>query len=414
MNSTQHLMRLRLRLTLIYAAVMAVALAIFALVVINADRRVRASEMDSDLLAQAQVGAQSLFFEEGDVVVDLFREEELTESYPQLWVVAASGGPEDPVWVAAEPAENYFPGADLEDYARSVLFEENIWSWSLWSPEPDVELRVRGVPVVDIDAEEVRASVLAVANLNDWMDGHGRLRTIVLLASAALVAASAGAGYAIAGRGIRPAARSLQQQEQLIADAAHELRTPIARIRAVAEGGMAGDEEPGDALSRVAAVAGDAGFLIDDLLVLARMDAGQQDIKKEPLRLDLLAEQVVDAYEDVVVETVPTVVEGDAGLLRRAIVNLLSNALRHGRREDPGARVGVTVYPSRVVVTDAGPGIDPDVRDELFERFRASAASPGHGLGLPIVAWIADAHGGRVTVEDRPEGGTVATFTLPD
>ena len=408
MNTGRHLQRLRLRLTVIYAVVMAVALAVFALVVINADRRVRASEMDDDLLATAQLGAQAVFFEEGELVVDRFFEEDLAESYPQLWVVEAAGGPEDPVWVAAEPEDDYFQ-ADLEDYARSVLFEDNIWAWGVWSPEPDVDLRVRGVPVRAFEASEIKASVLAIGNLNDWMDGHGRLRTIVLLASAALVLASAGAGYVIAGRGIRPAAESLQQQERLIADAAHELRTPVARIRAVAEGGIAGDEPADAALARVAGVAGDAGYLIDDLLVLARMDAGQQDIAKEPLRLDLLAEQVVDAFGDVTVDAVPAIVDGDPALLRRAIVNLVANAVHHG--EPP---VTVTVYPNRVVVTDTGTGIDPRVRDQLFERFRAGGASTGHGLGLPIVAWIAGAHGGSVTVEDGPEGGTVAALLLPD
>ena len=408
-SSARHLQRLRLRLTIIYAAVMVVALAIFALVVINADRRVRSSEMDADLLATAQLGAAALFFEEDELVVERFIEEDLAFSYPQLWVVRAAGGPDDPVWVAAEPDENFFPEADLEDYARSVLFDENIWSWSLWSPEPDVDLRVRGVPVRAFEASEVRASVLAVGNLADWMDGHGRLRTIVLLASAALVAGSAGAGYLIAGRGIRPAAESLAQQERLIADAAHELRTPVARIRAVVEGGLAGDETAGEALERVAGVAGDAGFLIDDLLVLARMDAGQQDLDVEPMRLDLLAEQVADTFDGVTVDAVPTVVEADAGLLRRAVANLVANAVRHG--EPP---VAVTVYPNRVVVADAGPGIDPAIRDQLFERFRAGAASSGHGLGLPIVAWIAEAHGGSVAVTDGASGGTVAMLTLPD
>ena len=142
--------------------------------------------------------------------------------------------------------------------------------------------------------------------------------------------------------------------------------------------------------------------------------AGQfKELQTEQLRLDLLVEQVLDAFPGVGVEAVPTVVAGDAGLLRRAIVNLVANAVRHGRGDDAEAPVGVTVYPNRVVVTDGGPGIDPEVRDHLFERFRAGVGSTGHGLGLAIVAWIAAAHGGTVTVEDGAGGGTVATLTLP-
>jgi two-component system sensor histidine kinase TctE len=101
-------------------------------------------------------------------------------------------------------------------------------------------------------------------------------------------------------------------------------------------------------------------------------------------------------------------VNGDAGLLRRAVSNLIRNARAHG-----GGDVKAVVYPSRVIVSDRGPGIDRAVADSLFERFHTGPSSKGHGLGLPIVKWIAEAHGGTVTLRNRDGGGAEATFTLP-
>jgi len=269
----------------------------------------------------------------------------------------------------------------------------------------------RGLPIRASDGEVVGA-VVAAADAADWLGPHTTLRTAVFLVAAALVVASAAAGYLLAGRALRPAATALAQQERLIADAAHELRTPMARILAVAEGGLAGDEPTETALGRVARVAKEAGTFVDDLLVLARIDAGRETPTMERLRLDLLVEAVADAYDEVTVEAVETVVEGDPRLLRRAVDNLVSNAVVHGRDGDR-ADVTVTVYPSRVVVADRGPGLDPTVAENPFGRFRKRPTSPGHGLGLAIVRWIAEAHGGSVTLEAREGGGTVARLDLP-
>lgn len=412
MSADRHLRRLRWRLTAVYAAVMAVSLVAFSFLVIGADRRVRAGEMDQDLLAQAQLGANAVSVtEDGELIADRYYDEpELFAGYPLVFVVGA--GPEGGLWLAAGPEDDWL-APELEDYARSVLYEGNIWTWGVAAPEPDLDVRVRGTPVLDADGEP-RAAVIAAADFRDWMDGHGRLRAQVLAAAAGLVLASGGAAYWLAGRGIRPAARSLAQQERLIADAAHELRTPVARILAAAEGGIAHDEPPEAALERVAGLAGAAGGLLDDLLTLARMDAGGEELRREKLRLDLLAERVAADRPGVRVEAVATVVEGDAGLLGRAVDNLVANAVEHGTPDGETPDVLVTVYPTRVVVADRGPGVDPAVAERAFERFHAGPGSPGHGLGLPIAAWVAEAHGGRVTLAPRDGGGIEATLSLPD
>lgn len=411
MTTVEFLKQTRLRLTLVYAAVMAAVLLAFSALVISADTRVRSAEMDQDLQTQAQRGAAALFVdEEGRVVAERFVEDgDLTNAYPQLWAIAAT---DDGIDVLVGPEDDYFPEADLEGLALAVLYDGELGSWYIWGGEDQPDLRARGVALVGADEDQSRAAVIAIADEVDWMDGHARFRNQVLASAGLLVLVSGVAGYFLAGRSLRPAEESIHQQERLIADAAHELRTPVARIRAVAEGGLEQDEAPDVALKRVADISIDAGVLIDDLLALARMDAGQQTMQRERLRLDLLAEQVAADLPEVRVEAVPTEVEGDARLLGRAIANLAANAVQHGRRDDPDVAVTITVYPTRVIVEDAGPGMDPAVRAAPFERFRTGQASEGHGLGLPIVHWIAHAHNGSVNFDDRSGGGTTAILDL--
>ncbi|MCP4249966.1 MAG: HAMP domain-containing histidine kinase [bacterium] len=251
-------------------------------------------------------------------------------------------------------------------------------------------------------------AAIAVVDRYDFYADHDRLTNRVMIAAAFLVGAAAWAGFWLAGRGTRATGAALAQQERLLSDAAHELRTPVAKIRAVAESGMAGDEPPSDALGRVARLGEDAGQMVDDMLFLARLDADREELHKEPLRLDLLVEEVASKLDGVTIEAVETVVDGDAGLLRRAVSNLLRNAASHG-----GGEIKATVYPSRVIVGDRGPGIDPTVAGHLFERFHTGPSSNGHGLGLPIVKWIVEAHGGSIAVTARDGGGTEATLTLP-
>lgn len=414
-----HLTRLRVRLTVVYAVVASLALFIFSFLVINSDRTVRIGVMEQDLLTQAQTGANALFLDEdGDLVDDRYIDAGFTNGYPQTWVVERDYDDledEETVTPVVAPDSDWFPEADATGLALSILDESTPWVWGIWGgdADPALDLYARGVPIADADGENVYA-VYAIGNLPEWMEGHGALRARVWLIAALLVVLSAAAGYWVAGRSIEPAAESLTQQERLIGDAAHELRTPIARIRSAAEGGLAGDEDLGAALERVERVADRAGGLIDDLLVLARMDADREAFEPEPLRLDLLAEAVADEYERVDVEAVPTVVEGDANLLRRAIINLVANAVRHGRRDDPDVPITVTVYPNLVRVHDGGPGIDEALNGQLFERFRTGDRSDGHGLGLPIVRWIADVHDGEIDVADDPRGGVAATLRLPE
>lgn len=229
-----------------------------------------------------------------------------------------------------------------------------------------------------------------------------------------------GASAALIGRTLGPAATAVARQEAFLADAAHELRTPLAVVRGRAERALrdgAGRED----LQAIATAAAGAAQTITEMLELARLDAGLAVGERESMRLDsLVATCVTDLGEAPGVEVrvapgEPVIVEGDERLLGRAIANLLTNAVRHG---GAGGVVEVIVDREgghgRVRVSDHGPGIAPGQREHVFERFHrgSSTASGGAGLGLAIARLIAEAHGGRVVLEPPDPARPGATFTL--
>ncbi|WP_431976931.1 sensor histidine kinase [Micromonospora haikouensis] len=216
---------------------------------------------------------------------------------------------------------------------------------------------------------------------------------------------------------------------QFVADASHELRTPLAAIRGYAEVARRGrDRVPPDvahALRRVESESTRMTSLVDDLLLLARLDSGRP-LAVEPVDLTAL---VVDAVSDAHVAgpehrwqldlpEAELLVPGDAARLHQVVANLLANARVH---TPPGttvtARLAAQPAGVALTVTDDGPGIPPDLQGEVFERFARgdSSRSRAHGstgLGLAIVAAVVDAHHGRVEVASHP-GRTAFTVVLP-
>ncbi|MFM9587858.1 ATP-binding protein [Streptomyces scabiei] len=232
---------------------------------------------------------------------------------------------------------------------------------------------------------------------------------------------------------IHGALHSRQESEtrvrQFVADASHELRTPLASIRGYAELTRRGREEIGPdtrhALGRIESESGRMTMLVEDLLLLARLDAGR------PLQFEQtdLIPLVVDTVSDARVAgrshswrldlpDVPALVSADAARLQQVLVNLLANARTH---TPPGTTVTARVQRRGpwmcVDVEDDGQGIPEELLPHVFERFARgdssrSRASGSTGLGLAIVQAVADAHGGAVTVDSVP-GRTVFTVHLP-
>ena len=215
---------------------------------------------------------------------------------------------------------------------------------------------------------------------------------------------------------------------RFVADASHELRTPLAAVRAYAElFGRGAESRPEDLARSMSGITRETermSVLVDDLLLLARLDEGRP-LERERVQLDALVRDAVDMARaldpdrplDLVDE--PVAVVGDRDRLRQIVDNLLSNVRSHTPAAAP-AYVRVRREDGRgiVEVGDSGPGLEGDDPDRVFERFyRADAsrarASGGVGLGLSIVAAVARAHGGTVSARAGEGGGAVFRIELP-
>ena len=216
----------------------------------------------------------------------------------------------------------------------------------------------------------------------------------------------------------RTAHRRAERQRAFLADAAHEMRTPLAVIQAASSQALAQprtSEEYVRALAEIRAASERAATGVSELLELARLEAGEINPRLAPLRIDLLAEEVAAAHGPAV-EALPTsavIVPGDAVMLRHALDNLVRNAVRRAALVRVVTVVGARGKGARIEVSDDGPGIDPAVLPTLFHRFVRADGAGSAGLGLTIVAAIVAAHGGSVSAENPSEGGARFTVTLP-
>jgi two-component system, OmpR family, sensor histidine kinase MprB len=216
-------------------------------------------------------------------------------------------------------------------------------------------------------------------------------------------------------------AASLRSQQRLIADASHELRTPVTSLRTNAEvlrdATDLSEAERAALLDDVVAQTEELGALVSDIIELAR--DGDPGPAVEDVRLDRLVEEAVERAHrhapGVVFDMTlaPCVVEAAPDRLGRAVNNLLDNAAKHS---PPGGVVEVGVARGELTVRDHGPGVAPEDAPHVFDRFYRGAGArdrPGSGLGLAIVRQVAEAHGGAVSVEDAPGGGAMFRLALP-
>jgi heavy metal sensor kinase len=226
--------------------------------------------------------------------------------------------------------------------------------------------------------------------------------------------------------------QSFCRQRRFVADASHELRTPVAVIRNKADVALLHSrtqQEYCTVLHSISAETRRLSHLISDLLALARGDEGQVQWEYEPVRLDWLVESVVASAQGLahergiqlcIQESQPITLMGDETRLIQIIMNLLDNAIRYTHA---GGHVQVSLSASasqaQLVIRDTGIGIAPEHLPHIFERFyradlsRKRTGSSGTGLGLAIVEWIVRKHAGSVAVSSQVGEGSCFTVVLP-
>jgi two-component system OmpR family sensor kinase len=293
-----------------------------------------------------------------------------------------------------------------------------------------------GLPLVRASLAPLReiestAAAIAGGDLSRRIDHAAGNTEVGRLAEALdLMLASIETAYLARADGEARAVQSQDRMRRFIADASHELRTPLTSIRGLAEyglqqGGEASQEELLRLMAQIAREGGRMGRLVDDLLLLARFDAGRA-LERRPVDLASIAAEavqqarVVAAGRPITLEAAePVIVDADAERLRQIIDNLIGNAIQH---TPGGTPVAVTVSSepgsARLTVADHGPGMTQEQASHVFERFyrtddARTRARGGAGLGLAIAASLAAAHGGELTVDTQTGRGAAFHLRLP-
>lgn len=348
------------------------------------------------------------------VVVDAVDELRIPER--QLYLLDAAGQPVRPAsappWIrqAAAKASTSTPLVRevADDHDRRLLLHARRFTLASGTP------MVAVVAADKIELQDRYASLIAAF-------GGAALAALLLVAggTALLVQTS-----------MRPMQQSLDRTRQFMADAAHELRTPLAVIQSRAEVALQQERPSASYITVLHSISDDArrlGTIVADLLTLSRADAGERPIARQRLFLDDVAAGAAESAQPlaqqrgvvlVLEEFEETVVTGDGELLRQLVMILLDNAIKFTGH---GGQIRVRVAPRdahpSIEIQDTGIGMAAAHVPRIFDRFYrvdpTRHAGAGAGLGLSIARWIADAHGASIVVDTTEGGGTRMQVTFP-
>ena len=411
--------RMRWRLTLGYAGIFALILFFLAAAAVAGFSRELTNQQDTLLTQEAKDQTRNL--------LDSEHREVLAEGSAEYsWVALDSEGHvtnRDPTAATLGTL-----GLPSEDLAEQALEEDEGVSATIRGPQG----RVRVVSMPMRESGEVVGVIQYARSLKGVQQTIGRLVLVLLpLALGGLGAALLG-GRFMAGRAMRPARESFERQRAFIADASHELKTPLTLIRADAEvvlfrGSLNGEDR--NLVEHALAETDRMGEVLSDLLLVARLDAGKLDLARKPFDLaSVLSEEagrfgVRAADKEVHLEVqapgeLPA--RGDSKRTRQIIAVLLDNAVRFA---PPAGSIAVSgrLHERWVEasVTDTGPGISPEHLPRIFDRFyraetsRTRGKSAGTGLGLAIARDLARAQGGDLGAESAKDGGATFRLSLP-
>jgi signal transduction histidine kinase len=362
---------------------------------------------------------------------------------PEGALLARWGGPIDPQWRPSKGAvlETATIGAArVRVRSEPVQFERHRYIAAVIAPlaeldAADVELR-RTLGLGTLVA-------LIVAAAGGWLVGRQTLRPLEAMASQAMAIEESTAGdrlqaphpddelgrFASAFNGLLDRlVHALQAQRQFMADASHELRTPVSVVRTTAQVALARDTRTPEDYREMMTVVGEQSErlsrLVDAMFLLSRAEAHGLPLQPEALYVDDLVSESARALQVLARDRDVSVTAngdsevrfvGDDRLLRQMVTNLLDNAVRHAPRSGAvSATVLQTPTTIAIRVTDNGTGVPAEARERIFQRFtRLNQEYAGAGLGLPIARWVAEAHGGALVLESSGPGGSTFTVTIP-
>lgn len=470
-------MRLRIesvrsRLAVFYVVVLGLVLLVVGSLIYVLLARVLYARIDESVLGTVQIATTSLGNDlaEGQDLADAARSTAAEISSPQQMLaiydatgqLLAEGGRDDDLQIQLPPLDSI---PVTETLLTTVVEERDEddrhrigWRRITLAPYDATYIVVAGSSLEPTDEElEALQSTLAyvvpiamlLAGLGGWFLAHRSLAPVVAMAERARQIG----GEDLSGRlpVVNPRdelgqlagtfnellARlefSMKQQRQFMADASHELRTPVTTTRTAANVALQQkhreEEEYRRTLEIIEQQATRLSRIVEDMFTLARADAGTYPVRMQPMYLDEVIDEVADAAR-VVASTRHVDIEvratrsasfvGDEELIRRLVANLLDNAVRHS----PGGssvRVELSATPTtyNLVVADRGTGIPAEHQPHVFERFyrvdvsRTRASTDGGaGLGLALARWVATVHGGHISLTESSAAGTTFSVSLP-
>jgi signal transduction histidine kinase len=419
-SSDRSVDRVRLRLTLWYAATFSIILIFLGLGLFVAIRRQLSQQLDASLSAAALelgrvAGSRQLEEEEGDsALIDAVDELRIPER--TLYLLDAKGNPLAPTiadpWIRQAALTAARHGIAAREYKtdddRTLLLEARRFK------TPRGRVLIAAAIADKLELEDRYADLI-------WAFSGAGLVAVVLVAMG---------GGVLARKSIAPIEATMANMRRFMADAAHELKTPIAILRTNADVALqqSRDEEGyKTALRSVEDESRRLGGIVDHLLVLARADAGERHPQRQRIFLDDIAadclgagrvmserkgvRMIVDRFEE-------TPIDGDPALIRELILILLDNAIKFTPRDGSiTLTVAMVGTQPTLKVEDTGIGILPADLPNVFQRFYRGETGQdeqnGAGLGLSIAKWIADEHGAEISLRSERGSGTGVNVSFP-
>lgn len=411
MRSAQSVRWLPAVLAAVVVGLTLLAVAAFAVAVVVIDGKLGTARIDAELQGAVKRGEASVGHRgPGEVSFSGLASDPAHRQCPQ---VAALGGPDQDagIYRSARPCAPPLDRSVLAELRDDAMRANGIVFAEFDMPD-GTPVRTATVPVRAAGSDAPVGAIVAWSDLTAERDRHAGVTWLVAGVGSFVAVLVGLVVMLVLRRLLRPAATAVGLQESILSDAAHDLRTPIAALRALGEAARDNPEERAAILPRVVTLATRMSDVMDDLLARARLAAGVEDLQRLPARLDQLVESAIDdlppGEHEVRLTAAPAVVQADSALLRRALVNLLTNAVQHGHRPGETAVVRVSVTGGLVTIADEGPGISQEAIDAVFGGPRSAS-----GYGLPVARWIVQAHGGTLAVYNAADGGAIVELELP-